>query len=112
MTRSNLLAGNVPNNPIMNKLQRAFHPKRSGNVLIIQDQGWYLYPKPDLFAAMHGSPYSYDTYVPVMFAGPGIEHQMVNRSVHPEDIASTITAYLGIKPPSGSIGSPLVEVLQ
>ena len=47
-----------------------------------------------------------------MFAGPGIEHQTVNRPVQPEDIASTITAYLGIKPPSGSIGTPLVEILR
>lgn len=31
--------------------------------------------------------------------------------VGPEDIASTITTYLGIKPPSGSTGKALTEVL-
>ncbi len=112
VTRTNLLAGNVPDNPIMSKLQGAFHPKRSGNVLIVQDQRWYLYPNPEQFAAMHGSPYSYDTYVPIMFAGPGIDHQVVNRLVYPEDIAATVTSYLGIKPPTGSVGTALVEVLK
>jgi len=27
------------------------------------------------------------------------------------DIAATLAAYLGIKPPSGSVGKPLLEVL-
>ncbi len=112
VTRTNLLAGHVPDNPIMRKIQRAFHPKRSGNVLVVQDQGWYLYPNADQFSAMHGSPYSYDTYVPIIFSGPGITHRVVTRLVHPEDIASTVTAYLGLKPPSGSVGTPLVEVFE
>jgi len=112
VTRTNLLAGDVPDHPIMGKVQRAFHPKRSGNVLVVQDQGWYLYPNADEFSAMHGSPYSYDTYVPIMFVGPGIEHSVIARSVHPEDIAATVTSYLGIKPPTGSVGTPLVEVLE
>lgn len=111
VTRTDLLAGRVTDHPVMNKLQRAFHPTRSGNVLIVQDPFWYLYPNPDEFAAMHGSPYTYDTYVPIMFAGPGISQRTVSRLVGPEDMASTVTSYLGIDPPSGSVGEPLVEVL-
>ncbi|MFQ5619394.1 MAG: alkaline phosphatase family protein [Rhodospirillales bacterium] len=111
VTRTDLLSGSVPDNPIMDKVQQAFHPTRSGNVLIVQKPGWYLYPKVTLFAAMHGSPYSYDTYVPIMFAGPGIKAQVVNRLVAPTDIAPTIANYLGIKPPSGSVGLVLPEVV-
>lgn len=111
VTRTDLLKGNVTSEPMHAKVQRAFHPTRSGNVLFVQDVGWYLYPKPDEFAAMHGSPYDYDTYVPVMFAGHKIKNKVVDREVAPEDIASTITTYLGMMPPSGSTGTPLVEVL-
>jgi predicted AlkP superfamily pyrophosphatase or phosphodiesterase len=111
MTRTDLLSGMITDTPITRKVQLAFHPKRSGNVLIVQDQFWYLYPNADQFAAMHGSPYSYDTYVPIMFAGPGIDPQEVSRAVGPEDIASTIAAFIGINPPSGSVGEPLGEVL-
>ena len=111
VTRTELLRGAVSDNPIMTTLQNAFHPTRSGNVLIVQKQGWYLYPNVTLFAAMHGSPYSYDTYVPIMFAGPGIKPKIVNRRVAPTDIAPTIANYLGIKPPSGSTGLVLPEVV-
>ena len=51
------------------------------------------------------------TYVPILFVGPGIARQTVTRRVAPYDIAPTIAAYLGIKPPSGSVGEPLEEVL-
>lgn len=112
VTRSNLLKGHVTDTPIVRKVQRAFHPKRSGNVLIVQDQFWFLNPKPDLYAAMHGSPYAYDTYVPVMFAGPGIPPAVVARQIGPEDLAPTIAAYLGIKPPSGSVGTVLPEIVK
>jgi hypothetical protein len=46
-----------------------------------------------------------------MFAGPGIDPQEVSRAVGPEDIASTIAAFIGIDPPSGSVGEPLGEAL-
>ena len=108
LTRSNLITGKIVNTPIMNKVQRAFHPKRSGNVILIPKQFWTLYG--DTYAAMHGSPYSYDTYVPIMIAGRNISPQIISRAVGPKDIAPTIAAYLGIKPPSGSVGEILLEV--
>ncbi|MBL7649919.1 MAG: alkaline phosphatase family protein [Candidatus Hydrogenedentes bacterium] len=111
VTRSDLLEGRVPNTKVMDMVTRAFHPKRSGNVLVVQSPSWYLYPEAQKYAAMHGSPYSYDTYVPIFFAGPGIPPGATQRPVAPEDVASTITAYLGIKPPSGNMGNPLLEVV-
>lgn len=111
LTRSDLMQGAVPNTAAASRVRTAFHPTRSGNVLVVQSPSWYLYPKPDAYSAMHGSPYTYDTYVPIMFAGPGITHRKVNRSVAPRDIAPTVTTYLGIKSPSGSVGKPLTEVL-
>jgi predicted AlkP superfamily pyrophosphatase or phosphodiesterase len=111
MTRTDMMSGTITDNPIMRKVQRAFHPKLSGDVLIVQDQFWYLYPNAEEFAAMHGSPYAYDTYVPIMLAGPGIPSQVVSRPVAPEDIAITIATYMGTKPPSGSVGQVLYEAL-
>ncbi|MEN8133265.1 MAG: alkaline phosphatase family protein [Pseudomonadota bacterium] len=112
VTRTELLRGEIANTPIMHMLQRAFHPRRSGNVLIVQEPFWFLHPQASGYAAMHGSPYSYDTYVPIMFSGPGIGPRYVSRKVAPADIAPSIAAYLGIKPPSGSVGDVLSEVLE
>lgn len=110
LTRTDLLAGRVARNPITEKVHRAFHPQRSGHVLIVQSPGWYVYSK-DSFAAMHGSPHAYDTYVPIYFMGAGIPAGRVPRPVGPEDIAVTVSQYLGINPPSGHSGEPLSEAL-
>jgi hypothetical protein len=63
-------------------------------------------------AAIHGSPWAYDTYVPIFFAGNGVTAQLIGRRVAPTDIAATLAAYLGVKPPSGSVGTVLTEVLR
>lgn len=47
-----------------------------------------------------------------IFAGHRLQGRSVARRVGPHDIAPTLSAYLGIKPPSGSIGNPLVEVIE
>jgi arylsulfatase A-like enzyme len=64
-----------------------------------------------LVASTHGSPWRYDTFVPVIFAGAGLPAAKVHRSITPYDIAPTLAAYLGTKPPSGALGVPLPEVL-
>jgi predicted AlkP superfamily pyrophosphatase or phosphodiesterase len=111
VTRTDLEAGKVDQaDPILAKVQRAFHPARSGNVLLMQSPGWFL--SPDQVTGMHGSPYSYDTHVPLMFAGAGLQPQAIDRAVGPEDVAATVAKILNIPPPSGSTGEALVEVVQ
>ena len=112
VTRTEMLKGNGPDTPMANKLKIVFHPKRSGNILIYQDSSWLLYPVHDQDAAMHGSPYSYDTHVPVFFAGPGIHPKVVYRAVSPLDIAVTVALKLGIEAPSASSGTVMTEVLE
>ena len=46
-----------------------------------------------------------------MFAGRGISAQQIGRPVETVDIATTLSLLVGAKPPSGSTGSPLLEVL-
>ena len=111
ITRSDLMQGRLTQTPLMTRVQRAFHPERSGDVTLIQKQFWYLDADKDRYAATHGSPYSYDTFVPVLFYGPGIPARRVTRTVEPASIAPTLTALLGVRPPSGSIAPVLPEVL-
>ena len=111
ITRTSLENGQVPDTPIMRKIMRAFHPERSGNVLFVQDQFWYLYHNADQFSAMHGSPYAYDTHVPILIAGPDIPHRVVGRSVAVSDLAITTTNYMRVRTPSGADGNLLEEVV-
>ena len=96
--------------PLLAQVWRNSHPSRSGDIYVIQEPYWFLYEKGPV-AAMHGSPWRYDTHVPIIFAHPGVEPRTVHRLVHPVDIAPTIAAFLGISPPSSSQGVPLQEVL-
>jgi predicted AlkP superfamily pyrophosphatase or phosphodiesterase len=112
VTRTDLLSGRVGDEPILQRVKHSFHPTRSGNVLIIQSPSWFLHSKYAQVSAMHGSPYPYDTHVPIMIAGPGIPVLKVHRRVAPEDIAPTLAAYLGIESPSGSTGDILVELFR
>lgn len=107
LTKTDLLAGQVPDTEAARRASRSFHPNRSGNVIVAQDPFWYLASSPNGDATTHGSPHNYDSHVPIMMAGPGIGQGSVKQRVAPADVAPTISAYLGVAPPSGSTGTPL-----
>jgi predicted AlkP superfamily pyrophosphatase or phosphodiesterase len=113
VTRTDLIEGNFPSSPLMDQVLEGFRPERSGNVRLVAAQGWFLAnePFPSLLTAMHGSPWAYDTQVPIIIAGPRIKRDVVNGRVAPRDIAPTLAAYLKIRPPSGSSGTVLPGVV-
>jgi len=92
------------------QVARTFHPQRSGDIYVVQDQYWFNFDKGPV-AAMHGSPWQYDTHVPVIFAGGQIPSGTVHRLVHPTDVAPTIAALLGMTAPAAARGRALEEVL-
>jgi predicted AlkP superfamily pyrophosphatase or phosphodiesterase len=96
---------------IAGQMQRNTHPERSGDIYIAQAPYWFMFDKGAV-AAMHGSPWRYDTHVPIIFAGPTISGQKISRLVHPVDVAPTMAALLGIPSPAAAQGSVLTEVLQ
>ncbi len=107
-----LRTASLPDTLLMRTILRNFHPKRSGDIYLVFDADVFINDFDGLIvASTHGSPWSYDTFVPVIFGGAGLPAMRVERAVTPYDIAPTLANYLGIKPPSGSIGNPLVEVV-
>jgi predicted AlkP superfamily pyrophosphatase or phosphodiesterase len=108
-----LQLGNLPDTRMVRSIRSNFHAKRSGDIYLVFEPNVFINDFDGLtVAATHGSPWRYDTFVPVMFAGAGLPATTVSRPVTPYDIAPTLAASLGIKPPSGAIGKPLVEVLK
>jgi hypothetical protein len=86
------------------------HPQRAGDVYIFQQPYWFMFDRGPV-AAMHGSPWGYDTHVPIIFVGSGIDAARVSRLVHPIDVAPTLSALLNISPPAAAQGTVLVEVV-
>ena len=112
VTRTQLLSGNYPKTDMHRRILNNFHPKRSGDIYLLPEQFFMFYHQPYAgLTANHPFPWTYDTFVPVIFAGNGIKAQKSARLVRPYDIAATIASWLGIKPPSGSVGVPLYELL-
>ncbi|MFD2230434.1 alkaline phosphatase family protein [Alkalimarinus sediminis] len=106
-----LQRGNLPETPLYQAVRNNFYAKRSGDVYVVFEPNWFINDFDGLVvASTHGSPWRYDSYVPMVFAGHGIESERVTRQVHTVDIATTLSAYLGIKPPSGAYGHVLGEV--
>jgi hypothetical protein len=112
VSSSDLRSGRLPEASMIQQIRRNFHPKRSGDIYLVQEPYWFLYSDESVpLCTIHGSPWRYDTYVPIIFAGAGVPAQQINRLVHPVDIASTLSAFVGAKPPSAAAGEPLLEVL-
>jgi predicted AlkP superfamily pyrophosphatase or phosphodiesterase len=107
-----LRTASLPDTLLLRAILRNFHPKRSGDIYVVFEPNVFINDFDGLtVASTHGSPWRYDTFVPVIFAGAGLKAGTVSRPVTPYDVAPTLADYLGVKPPSGSIGNPLAEVL-
>jgi len=108
-----LRRGNLPDTYLHRAVGNNFNSKRSGDIYVVFEPNWFINDFDGLtVASTHGSPWSYDTYVPIVFAGAGLKAQTVDRKVHTVDIAPTLSSYLNIKVPSGAAGTPLTEVLR
>jgi predicted AlkP superfamily pyrophosphatase or phosphodiesterase len=99
----------APVSSLLTRVANNIHPVRSGDIYIVQDPYWFNFDKGPV-AAMHGSPWRYDTHVPVIFMGADIPSKMVFREVQPADVAPTLAALLGMTPPASSQGKVLPEV--
>jgi predicted AlkP superfamily pyrophosphatase or phosphodiesterase len=102
----------LPDTRLMRAILQNFHPKRSGDIYVVFEPNVFINDFDGLtVASSHGSPWRYDTFVPLLFAGAGLAPARVSRPVTPYDVAPTLAAFLGTKPPSGAVGDPLPEVL-
>ncbi len=109
---TSLERGTVPDNLLIRAVRNNYNAARSGNVYVVFKPGWFINDLDGLSAAVvHGSPWRYDTYVPVIFAGYGIEPKTVSRRIHTVDVATTLSNIVGALPPSGAAGEVLPEVL-
>jgi predicted AlkP superfamily pyrophosphatase or phosphodiesterase len=97
----------VGDDPIGRLIERGYYRGRSADLFIVQKPYW-LASKD---GTSHGTPFSYDTHVPVIFLGRGIRPGRYDENVRTADIAPTLAALLGVNTPSGSVGRilPIIE---
>jgi hypothetical protein len=107
-TRDQLLAGAVPGDDVSLRIMRGFNVRRSCDIAFIPDPYWIFTG----ITTTHGTPYNYDTHVPVIFMGAGIRPGEYDGTIAENDIAPTLATILRVEVPSGSVGRVLTEMFQ
>ena len=75
---------------------RGYFPGRSGQVFVVPKQGWFVTSRDPLYAFMHGSPWDYDTHIPLLFHGaPFVKSGVYRGAAQQQDVAPTIAALIG-----------------
>ena len=103
----NIQATSIPNY-IKERIVNGYNYKRSGDIQIINEPGWF---SGGATGTSHGTYSPPDTHIPLIFMGWGIKHGSTNRETYMTDIAPTVAAFLHIQMPNGAIGKPIVEML-
>lgn len=106
-TKAQLARGDVPDTKIGRQYLHSYSPYG----------GWYVLAVPapftigDTEGTDHGSPYSYDTHVPLAFYGKPFQAGMYYQHAEPVDLAATLASLLGINAPTAAVGHVLTEAL-
>lgn len=105
-TAADILRGRLPPTDLARRVACGFHLPESGDVVFVQEPYWL--EKDETYATSHGTPYAYDTSVPILFAGCGVRAPGRYRGrVSTMDIAATLAGELGVLQPSGCEGHVL-----
>jgi len=107
-SREQLLDGRAPG--LIGRLViNGYNPERSGDIVLILKP--FAVPVGRSDATTHGSPYTYDTHVPVLFFGAPFMPGRYADEFNITDLVPTLAAALRINEPPGCMGKPFVKAL-
>lgn len=102
-------AASIPE-PVKTRIVKGFNWQRSGDIQLIYHDSWL--PSYAKLGTTHGAWNSYDSHIPLVFMGWGIQPGESDKEYNMTDIAPTIAALLHIQFPSGNIGNPIIEAIK
>lgn len=93
---------------------RGYYPGRSGQIIFVPEPGEVFLRKPmGFYRFMHGSPWEYDSHIPMTFYGPGfITPGTHSERVHQQDVAPTLLSLVGIEPAATMSGRSLDSIFR
>ena len=107
-TRADFVKGNRSDGPFFSAMRRSWHEEVSGDVQYTVKPYWMFLSSSSI--ATHGSPYPYDTNVPILAWGPRwVKAGRVEERVEVVDIAPTVSQWLGVAVPAASEGKLLPQ---
>ncbi|SNR39533.1 Predicted pyrophosphatase or phosphodiesterase, AlkP superfamily [Maribacter sedimenticola] len=90
-------------------VQRGYHIQRSGDVVILFNAAWSSFRE---YGTGHGSGYTYDTHVPMLWYGSNIPKGSSTKRKSITDISPTLTLMLGLKFPNATTGEVIQELFK
>ena len=105
-TRRELASGSRAGAPLFDAMRRSWNAERSGDVQLALKPYWMSSSNPA--GTTHGSPYEYDTHVPILMWGPPwVRPGEVKERVEVTGIAPTLARWLGVAAPAQAEGRAL-----
>lgn len=95
--------------PIKQRIINGINRQRSGDIQLISHDS--MLPPYSKTGTTHSVWNSYDSHIPLIFMGWGIQHGESNKAYSMTDIAPTVSSLLRMQFPSGNIGNPITEVI-
>lgn len=95
--------------PIKQRIINGINRERSGDIQLISHDS--MLPPYSKTGTTHSVWNSYDSHIPLIFMGWGIQQGESNKAYFMTDIAPTVSSLLKIQFPSGNIGNPITEVI-
>lgn len=92
----------------LNSIAKGYDPTQDGDLVILDKPGFIEYGPT---GTSHGTPYSYDTHVPLIFYGWNIKKGETHDRKEITQIAPTIAQKLRIAFPNGTEAKVLLEIL-
>jgi hypothetical protein len=87
--------------PVLERAWNALVPGRSGDLLVVSRPGILIDPYGGT-GTSHGTPWEYDTHVPLIFWGGGIAARTIIDPSTPYDLAPTVAGWLGVAMPDAT----------
>jgi predicted AlkP superfamily pyrophosphatase or phosphodiesterase len=106
--RREILNSSNDNRPYLGYFQRGYYPPRGKDFMVLPCE--YCLLTSSKTGTTHGSPYRYDTHIPILFWGSGVGYATVAATAYSVDIAPTVARLLGIAYPTTVDGEPLKEI--
>jgi predicted AlkP superfamily pyrophosphatase or phosphodiesterase len=108
-TRSQIISGRVPQTRVARSVCNGFNAHRNGNLVIVPNPFFFI---GEGITTTHGTPYIYDTHVPVILYGAGVAPGTYYSDASPADIAPTLATLLRVEIPSNCVGRILSEAIK
>lgn len=106
--RRELVTREPSSKPYIEKYRNSYYTPRGEDFQYRIRENCLISSRP--YGATHGSPYEYDSHIPVLFWWNGAASRKISRPVFSADVAPTLARFAGFPFPKNLDGTPLPEI--